>query len=132
MRSDSDPSKTHEVRFPTSGRYKTMGVDRAEFGIVQLLDHSLRGHEAFPQLVRILQELCEAAATAQAPDGGFHSILDDARTPICIHDTSWFGASFLRGIRMGYLDPKFLDPSLQCWHALKSRIISWWESQYPA
>ncbi len=86
--------------------------------------------EAFPakhaerdDLLTILQELAEATAKVQTPEGGFRTLLDIDAMPISTLYTSMIGCAFLRAARMGFLPDEFCDRGLKTWDVLKQKVF---------
>lgn len=98
------------------------GTGWSAYGLAQILEVFPRDHAAFDDLVRIFNELCEAAIRVQDPeDGCFHSILNWPDTLMNIHYTAWLGYAFLKGARKGFLPGKFVGHGKRAWEGIKIR-----------
>ena len=99
------------------------GVGWSAFGLSGILEILPTDHPDYDTLLGLFRDLCDAAAKCQGEDGGFHSILDVPWTLFNIHYTGWLGYVFLRGARLGLLDPSFRERGLRAWQAIKARTF---------
>jgi unsaturated rhamnogalacturonyl hydrolase len=106
---------------PATGRSKNVwgrAVGWYLMAAIDVLDYLPANHPNRPALVRIVQQLADAAARVQDTSGVWWQVLDQPNRPRNYLEESasaMFTYSFAKGARMGYLAPKY--------HALAARAF---------
>ena len=106
---------------PSTGRSKNFwgrAVGWYLMAAIDVLDYLPPNHPNRPALVRIVQQLAEAAARVQDSSGVWWQVLDQPRRPRNYLEESasaMFAYSFAKGARVGILAPKY--------HALATRAF---------
>ncbi len=106
---------------PATGRSKNFwgrAVGWYLMAAIDVLDYLPANHPNRPALVRVVQQLADAAARVQDTSGVWWQVLDQPHRPRNYLEESasaMFTYSFAKGARMGYLAPKY--------HALAARAF---------
>ena len=75
-------------------------------------------------LIATLTAQVDALARLQAPDGMWHTLLDDPSSYVETSATAGFGYGILKGIRKGYLDVKYAPVGLKALEAVLQHIAA--------
>lgn len=105
-----------------SGAFWARGVAMVLFGILQILTQMEPGHPRYEWVRKSFVDMAAAFRALQDESGFWFHIVDNPISERETSGTSWIGASFERGIRLGYLDESYRQSADLAWQALKSRV----------
>jgi unsaturated rhamnogalacturonyl hydrolase len=74
-------------------------------------------------LMETLQAQVGGLAATQAPDGMWHTLLDDSDSYVETSAVAGFGYGILKGVRKGYLDEKYVQTGRRALAAVKANIL---------
>ena len=96
--------------------------------LVDVLDHLPAHHPEHPRLVRLLQDLAEAIVGVQDPvTGVWYQILDQPNREgnyLEASASSMFVYALAKGVRVGYLDPSYLEAARWGYRGLLQEFVS--------
>jgi unsaturated rhamnogalacturonyl hydrolase len=115
---------------PATGRSKNIwgrAVGWYLMAAVDVLDYLPATHPNRPALVRVVQQLADAAARVQDPSGVWWQVLDQPNRPRNYLEESasaMFTYSFAKGARMGYLAPKYRELATRAFDGILRQFVS--------
>ena len=126
-----DESKSQKWADPTTGQAPhAWGRAMGWYGmaIVDALEYIPENQPGRDSMIRILQDMCETLVKMQDPEtGGWYQVLDlsgEHGNYIETTCTSMFTNIFLKGVRKGYLDPKFRDYAKKAYDGLIQNFVT--------
>ena len=99
------------------------GTSWGLFAIGLILEAFDKDHSEYPAVLRIYQDLADAAARVQTPNGAFRCLLDIPAMPASSLYTPKIGCALLRAARMGFLSDEFRIRGLKAWEAIKLKTF---------
>ncbi len=115
---------------PATGRSKNFwgrAVGWYLMAAIDVLDYLPANHPNRPALVRIVQELADAAARVQDTSGVWWQVLDQPHRPRNYLEESasaMFTYSFAKGARLGYLAPKYRTLATRAFEGMLHRFVT--------
>ena len=115
---------------PATGRSKNFwgrAVGWYLMAAIDVLDYLPANHPNRPALVRIVQDLADAAARVQDTSGVWWQVLDQPNRPRNYLEESasaMFTYSFAKGARMGYLAPKYRALATRAFDGMLHRFVT--------
>ncbi len=115
---------------PATGRSKNFwgrAVGWYLMAAIDVLDYLPANHPNRPALLRIVQELADAAARVQDTSGVWWQVLDQPDRPRNYLEESasaMFTYSFAKGARLGYLAPKYRTLATRAFDGMLHRFVT--------
>jgi unsaturated rhamnogalacturonyl hydrolase len=81
-----------------------------------------RDHPEYGRIMEIFRGHMKALAGCQDPSGMWHQVLDHPETYPETSCTAMFTLAMARGVRMGWLEEKYMENALRGWAALQEKI----------
>lgn len=94
----------------------------AAMGLAESLTHLPDGHSRWQDILDKYLKIMDALRRLQQPSGMFPQVLDAPGSYQEFTATCMFGYSAARGLRMGWLDPSFLESLQLAWQGVAERI----------
>ncbi len=95
--------------------------------LIDILDYLPSSHSGRGELVSIIQKLSESVLSFQSESGMWYQVTDEGGREGNYLETSassMFAYSFLKGSRMGYLAPRFVQYGLKAIEDIKGRYLT--------
>lgn len=94
----------------------------ALLGMADTLELLSRDHSGRTRAVQDFQRLAHAVRHAQDQSGFWRTLIEEREVYLEASTAAFFGAAFLKGMRLGLLGQEFAEPSERAWKAMLSRI----------
>ncbi len=103
------------------------GIGWYAMGLVDALDYFPKDHPRRPELIAILRRVCDAMAKVQDPSGVWWQVVNRPNGPGNYKEatvTSMMTCAVLKGVRMGYLAPSYLDMAAKSWNGMLAQFVT--------
>lgn len=90
--------------------------------IIDSIPHLDKGSDCYAHALQALNTLAEGLAAHQDASGAFHVLLDEADLPLETSGTSILGYGLHKAVRLGLIDPKYLDNANRAWDYVLSQV----------
>jgi unsaturated rhamnogalacturonyl hydrolase len=94
----------------------------ALLGMADTLELLPEAHPGRAGAIRDFTRLAEAVRNAQDPSGFWRTLLDQREVYLEASTAAFFGAAFVKGIRLGLLGQEFAEPAERAWRAMLNNI----------
>ena len=94
----------------------------ALYGMIDTLELLPTDHPGRADALHAFSELSTAVLACQDASGFWHTLLQDREAYLESSTAAFFGAAFLKGVRLGILDNRYAEAADRAWHAVLSRI----------
>jgi len=101
----------------SNGAFWGRGNGWALLGLTKTLDNLPSDHAGYTEILGRYRRLCDALASCQASNGGWHTVLDDSKSYLESSLPSMFGLGLLQGVQRGWLDGSFERTIEAAWQA---------------
>ncbi|WP_119461090.1 glycoside hydrolase family 88 protein [Rhodospirillaceae bacterium SYSU D60014] len=109
-----------------SGRYRGYGWGRgngwALLGLADVLELLPESHPQRTDLVKRFETLSRLVFDLQDRSGFWRTLLDEKEAYLESSTAAFYGAAFMKGVRLGFLDERYAGSYERAWTAMLSRI----------
>ncbi len=94
----------------------------ALYGLIDTLELLPTEHSSRSELLDYVQNLSAALLACQDASSFWRTLLEDREAYLESSTAAFFGAAFLKGVRLGILDQTYVSAAERAWQAMLSRL----------